>query len=108
MSGPRETFIGMAAVPVKGWKPCEWGWVVNEAESIAPERLVYGCPCGNDTLFHEPGNTHLMSIPIGVDQKGWKWDGDWQAPTLTPSIKTMPCGWHGYMSSGILTGRVDP
>lgn len=31
----------------------------------------------------------------------WGWDGNWDAPTFTPSVNCEKhCGWHGYIRKG--------
>ncbi len=31
----------------------------------------------------------------------WDWDGNWRAPTFSPSIDcSRHCGWHGYLRAG--------
>ena len=75
----------------------EWAWVVQE-EGGEPIWLVFGCPCGD----------RMCNGLISVDRDGdnpptWKWDGDWDAPTLTPSIQRrggLGCDWHGYLTAG--------
>jgi hypothetical protein len=47
------------------------------------------CPCGCGGLG---------GVSIGGD--GWKWDGNEEQPTLSPSILLKPCGWHGYLVKG--------
>ena len=32
----------------------------------------------------------------------WDWDGNREAPTLTPSILCKVSGWHGYLTNGVL------
>ena len=32
----------------------------------------------------------------------WGWDGNCDAPTLSPSIHNAPDGWHGYLKEGYL------
>jgi len=55
-------------------------------------RLEFMCPCGND---------HLAGVRFQpAFQQGWKWDGDKEKPTVTPSILINPCGWHGYLTKG--------
>jgi hypothetical protein len=34
----------------------------------------------------------------------WQWDGNREAPTLSPSIDCQICGWHGFIVAGTLTG----
>ena len=53
-----------------------------------------------------PGNiiANLALRGHGEQQNGatWQWDGDREAPTLTPSIdaKRPRGGWHGWLKAG--------
>jgi hypothetical protein len=43
-------------------------------------------------------------LPVNGAEKvhGWDWDGNREAPTLTPSVlqSGLPCRWHGYLTAG--------
>lgn len=59
-------------------------------------RLAYRCPrngqpCGEIII----GNGHK---PTG-GAPTWQWDGNLDAPTLTPSINCVRC-WHGFLRAG--------
>jgi hypothetical protein len=47
------------------------------------------------------------SILVGFPQKpsispSWKWDGNFNCPTLTPSINCVDgCKWHGHLRAGV-------
>ena len=60
--------------------------------------LVFVCPCGCG---------EICSIPVRVGYGTfWKWDGNRELPTLTPSIlRVSPysCGWHGFLTAGQFT-----
>lgn len=62
-------------------------------------RLEYGCPrtgnpCGGIAIGHP--DKPVQRSP------SWRWDGDIERPTLTPSINcTGGCGWHGYLTAGV-------
>jgi len=46
----------------------------------------------------------FVGLPIGGAGKGypaWNWDGNREAPTLTPSINVIGV-WHGYLRAGKL------
>jgi hypothetical protein len=60
--------------------------------------LAMRLPCG-----------HVANLPV-AGPKAWRWDGNEDTPTLTPSIQCMsksvnqqpaPC-WHGYITAGEL------
>lgn len=42
----------------------------------------------------------LSPVPL-PDQDDWQWDGNREAPTLTPSLNWVGV-WHGYMREGKL------
>lgn len=59
--------------------------------------LCFMCPCGCGSLgvlpFHQIG-TGQFAI--------WTWDGNREAPTLSPSIRrTRGCKWHGFLKAGV-------
>jgi len=46
----------------------------------------------------------LIRLPIKVGEKvaeHWQWDGNEDAPTITPSIHVLE-HWHGWMKNGEL------
>ena len=78
---------------------CFW----HIAEDGQSAFMAFKCPCGADQCRKR---TH-DSIPVRVgapqpDQHNWGWDGNLDAPTLTPSIhRTGDCGWHGHLQAGM-------
>jgi len=58
--------------------------------------FAFRCPCGCG---------YQSWLPIDQEQRGWDWDRNRDAPTLTPSIlqSGMPCKWHGYITAGVWT-----
>jgi hypothetical protein len=55
--------------------------------------MVFVCPCGcwrkGSLAFHGPH-------PV------WGWDGNKDAPTLTPSVAQIGgCKWHGFLRAGV-------
>lgn len=59
-----------------------------------PYRFCYfRCPRGQGECL----------VPLAPDRPdGWAFDGNAEAPTLTPSIQCHRCGWHGYVRDGKL------
>lgn len=61
--------------------------------------LDYVCPCGCK---------EIRSLPVKTSDKEpsfWKWDGNRDKPTITPSIRHVPykpgaCNWHGFVTNG--------
>lgn len=65
--------------------------------------ILFGCPCGCGQLKSVGFDTHESS------RARWHWDGNREAPTLTPSIlnyQTNGAGerigehWHGLLTAG--------
>lgn len=63
-------------------------------------RLSFLCPCGCGDV----GGVAVAPDPNdrGGNHPVWKWDGNLDQPTLTPSIQfTTGCRWHGYLTAGV-------
>lgn len=90
----------------EGMPPLEsgqWAWVVNE-EGQDPFYLVFGCPCGDNCGGASFAHNNYIAVTRGKskDPHQWSWDGDWDTPTLTPSIQRRGgCSWHGYLRKGV-------
>lgn len=74
-------------------KKGDWAFL-NEDRNMA---LLYG-----DDSFKD-----LVILPISAtgDLTHWRWDGNRELPTLTPSILVSPRegfanGWHGFLTAG--------
>ena len=61
--------------------------------------------------FGEDAFTGMCILPISENampgKPHWQWDGNKEAPTLSPSILVYPAegftdGWHGYLRNGLL------
>lgn len=72
--------------------PGEFMWLEDGKGSVSS--LWFVCPCGC-------GEESAVNIePHGAAPR-WKWDGNREKPTLTPSLhKTAGCKWHGYLRNG--------
>lgn len=57
---------------------------------IAGMRFVCPCGCG--------GKSSLRFDTVYAS--GWAWDGNMDKPTVSPSVKQLVCGWHGYLRNG--------
>lgn len=57
--------------------------------------IAFRCPCGC-------GFDSWLPINGPEKDHGWNWDGNREAPTLTPSVlqSGLPCQWHGYLTAG--------
>lgn len=55
--------------------------------------LNFICPCGCQDV---------ITIPVNqAEGSSWKWDGNLELPTLTPSIlRKSGCRWHGFLTKG--------
>ena len=75
-----------------------------EAGEVCPSVADGKCTAGQPCLYiHYPGNFFIGRSSRHIHQ----WDGDRDAPTLTPSLGhgKRPDGsyiWHGYLKGGIL------
>ncbi len=58
-------------------------------EPDAPMRgMSFACPCGCGAI-------------LGVNFNRWTWDGNREAPTISPSIQHLDgCRWHGFLRGG--------
>lgn len=57
--------------------------------------MVFVCPCGCQAVASIP----FHNAP--EDEPKWNWDGDEDAPTLSPSLHNLNCGWHGFLRNGV-------
>lgn len=65
---------------------------VDTLEFICPRTSKY---CGAILVGH------LTKPAINPS---WQWDGNFEAPTLTPSVNCVSgCGWHGFLKAGVWT-----
>ena len=57
--------------------------------------VAFFCPCGC-------GNESYLPIAGHGHPQEWEWDGNREAPTLSPSVFNtgMPCQWHGWLRAG--------
>lgn len=90
------------------WKFANWHGDKDEK----PAFLVYKCPCSPDCK--EVGALQLRG-PHARDLReperaSWEWDGNRDAPTLSPSILHYNIGpkgeragehWHGFLQAGV-------
>ena len=70
--------------------------------------MLYGCPCGCGAIH----GANFTGLCPGATVT-WKWDGDEEKPTLSPSLGLYPSHknqslgadgryhWHGFLRSGI-------
>lgn len=57
-----------------------------------PAGMIYSCPCGCGTGGSLAFRPHASP--------SWDWDGNWDAPTLSPSVHHVG-HWHGYLRNGV-------
>jgi hypothetical protein len=76
--------------------------------------IIYNCPCGCGRIGGFPFEPRHPQADKGAV---WKWDGNEEKPSCTPSIRHIPhsvgplaterekvqavCGWHGYLTAGV-------
>lgn len=84
-------------------------WIESTVGEVTA--LAYVCPCGNC------GPEYRSAIPVNEGphegRPRWKWNGNKDSPTLTPSIQRRlhihahgehpeyRCDWHGYLTDGV-------
>jgi hypothetical protein len=71
--------------------------------------LIYQCPCGCRVL-HALAFPPLSADDLKYGRHQWSWDGNREAPTLSPSInshedgdRNAPTHWHGFLTGGFFT-----
>lgn len=71
-------------------------WEFVSERGIARAGIRYRCPCcGGEGILPFRGISQLTP--------SWIWDGNAEAPTLSPSIlRSRTCGWHGFLTAGHL------
>lgn len=110
---PEHVPFGSSVLGADG-KPLERGGVVCESR---PGDFVFKDIDGDAT--RDLGRVDQMeytcprtgrycgTVMVGVQRKpaespSWNWDGNWENPTLTPSINCQGgCRWHGYLTAGV-------
>ena len=77
-----------------------FAWVLSGKKGHG-RRLRFVCPCGCrsvlDLLVIQAGDPDLPAS----EGLRWIWDGDADHPTLSPSIRSGRCGWHGFLEAGV-------
>lgn len=75
------------AIEIVEYKP------VEGEESVG---FAFRCPCGCGC------EGYLPIRPANRLTPSWEWDGNREAPTLTPSVLFRGgCEWHGWLRNGI-------
>lgn len=86
----------------KGKQPGSFWFAVDKSDQ--PKVINFSCPCGC-------GAIHGLSVPpADEDDKKygrhlWDWDGNREAPTVSPSIRAYESNgkdthWHGFLKKG--------
>lgn len=74
---------------------------VGEGPGGRPKWMIFTCP-------RDPERECTIAIKPqrnGV-RASWEWDGNREAPTVSPSINcngAAGCGWHGWIRKGVAT-----
>lgn len=73
-------------------------WFISSHGGTPDVVLGFQCPCG----CGKPGALPLYREgEQPIQRPAWLWDGNKDAPTLTPSVqRTHVCNWHGFLQSG--------
>ena len=68
-------------------------WMTNQDGKISC--MAFVCPCGCHTV-------HAINVgQAELPGSFWRWDGNKERPTLTPSIlRCDVCRWHGFLTNG--------
>jgi hypothetical protein len=86
-------------------EPDQFGYTLKPAQPFTPEGvdcITFRCP------LSERG-TCMIPVTLGppipdAAHRRWHWDGNMQAPTLSPSVNcsgmVRRCGWHGVIEAG--------
>ena len=72
--------------------------LVDGAEPLNVHRFAYQCRS-------QPGawcSLNLRGRGHDIERRSWMWDGDFERPTLSPSIDCKGC-WHGFIEAGVFT-----
>ena len=65
--------------------------------------LSFICPKGRHCGVAVATDPKREPRPFGLPQgKVWEWDGNSDKPTVKPSINCGGCGWHGFITAGVL------
>lgn len=91
---------GVAAIRVEDIDQCSTPGAFEYFASAGRDigGMIYNCPCG----CGRQGS--LRFRPRVNDGPSWEWDGNVDAPTLSPSVHDMPQGvthWHGWLRGGV-------
>lgn len=83
----------------------EFGFTASGAPGFTPQgidSIVFWCPNGAKRVCSIP---LTLGDPVDGPNRRWHWDGNMQAPTVTPSIGCdNRCGWHGNIQNGEARG----
>lgn len=75
--------------------PGDFIWSHRSDAPNLPSRMLFLCPCGCGA------HAGIAVRPESGGGPVWQWDGDFENPTITPSIRRIGgCEWHGYLTGG--------
>ena len=82
-------------------KAAEWALILKNEGDAQPYMLAFGCPCGRTDSLHSYNCYLDLEGHAPEGRPSWAWDGNWEAPTLSPSIQRHGgCEWHGFLRKG--------
>lgn len=103
-------------LPVKGFDAPDGGVRLRPVDESLPDGafflppppspgwlvLRFICPCGCRTVENVRVRRDSDPVPDATAGAVWSWDGNLEAPTLSPSIhRARTCGWHGFLRAGV-------
>lgn len=82
---------------------CHWEFYDPPSNGVVGT-LNFVCPCGCgevDFIFVFTNKQMTPGKPPAPD-RGWRWDGNKEQPSLMPSIHRLgaACKWHGFLTKG--------
>lgn len=81
----------VADIDADGLAPGSFEYFTNSAGRF-PAGMLFTCPCGCGMLNAIDFKPH--------DSPSWRWDGNIEQPTLTPSLNISQEHWHGFLTGG--------
>lgn len=72
--------------------PGAFEFYVSSSSDGKPVGMIYSCPCGC-------GGIRALDFKPR-SSPSWQWDGNRDAPTLTPSVHWVG-HWHGFLRNGV-------
>jgi hypothetical protein len=79
------------------FQPGDFEFHAVTQDGVTGEYLLYGCPLQKRSMCGVP----LKPLANPPYNTGWTFDGNRDAPTLSPSVNCVGgCKWHGWIRAG--------